>query len=169
MLTRALCESAGAVIELLRQATLVLLPARRPRCRVYVPVVRQMLRFRETLSHKRPVFGFFDRNHEISSSQVTGRTLLREPIGAASGPSGPTNDAESDGRFAQTSCDFWLLGICRCSCSRLIWDDPSRNPSPRCFAARTGRPVRPRTKEPDDVRLLQFTVYRAGRKRASSV
>ena len=33
-LKRALWENAGAVIELLRQATLVLPPARRPRCRV---------------------------------------------------------------------------------------------------------------------------------------
>jgi hypothetical protein len=44
-----------------------------------------MLPFREALPHKRPMFRFFDRNHEMSSGQVAGRALLWEAIGAASG------------------------------------------------------------------------------------
>ena len=52
---------------------------------VYVPVIQPMLPIREPLSHKRPMFGFFDRNHEISVGQIAGGALLRKPIGTASG------------------------------------------------------------------------------------
>ena len=51
---------------------------------VYVPVIQPMLPFRKPLSHKRPMFRFFDRHHEIGAGQVVDRALLREPIGAAS-------------------------------------------------------------------------------------
>jgi hypothetical protein len=52
---------------------------------MHVPVSRQMLPLRETLSQERPMLSFFDRNHEIGAYQVLHGALLWEPIGAASG------------------------------------------------------------------------------------
>jgi hypothetical protein len=52
---------------------------------MYVPIIRHMLPLREPLSYERPMFRFFNGNHEIGAGEVVHGALLWEPIGAASG------------------------------------------------------------------------------------